>query len=670
MSGFDGKSSETIDLKPLFASEVTASGSFDLRQLQYSSFEALLQVLSVPTLLVDCSHVIKVANKAFRDFSNILDAVGHHFSDLFTSAAFEGQSLLEEVIRFRRSQVREAEMKLGSKAVWARIHLQPIRLSTELTILIQIENLTAEKELKISQKYKKMVDIFPIGIAEFSVTKPIPCEMPPHQLFEEILQARMVDGNAEFANMHGYGSTKDLLGLELTRLIPLKGRGRPIFRQWIAKGFPMLSFDRKERCSTEPAKYFENSLIANIDDQTVLGLWWIKRDISEKRRIDAEMQRAQKLESLGLLAGGIAHDFNNLLTGILGNISLGLMHTEQSQSSLERFEAALRAGRQAQDLTNQLLTFSTGGAPIKKAGSLGQLIEDCASFVLRGSNVRCECSISKDLWAIEMDAGQVSQVVNNLLINAIDSMPRGGPVLIRASNFIVRGEMKLPLEPGRYVRTSISDRGHGIKKEIIRKIFDPYFTTKKKGNGLGLSTSYFIIKKHGGLITLRTKVGVGTTFSFFLPAAQLNSMPSEETEKLLIRGRGKVLLMDDEEIIRELSGQILKILGYEVTFATTGQEAIQLCRDEADRGQYFDAAILDLTVRGGMGGQETLQKLLEIDPGLKAIASSGYANSLVMSDHAQYGFKAVLKKPYDAIKMGEVLDRVIKGKSDQQGDSS
>jgi two-component system, cell cycle sensor histidine kinase and response regulator CckA len=669
-SGRVGADSQTIDLRSLFSPDLTVSGSFDLRRIRFRAFETLLQALSVPTLLVTRSHAIEFTNKAFMKIASNLDPLGLDFADLFSSSNLDPLSLLEEVITSPKSQFLETELRLGSNTVWARVHLQTIRLGTELRILVQLENLSAEKELLAIEKYKKLLNMFPIGLAEFSLTRPVPRDTPVDPLCDRILEAGLVDGNAEFARMHGYRSAQDLADVSLSKLLPTGGKGRALFEKWIRDDFPFFSFERKERCSTGPAKHFDNSLMANSNEHELLGLWWLKRDISEKKRMDQEIQKAQKLESLGVLAGGIAHDFNNLLTGILGNISLGLTYTKQSGKSQERFQAAVRAAQRAQDLTNQLLTFSKGGAPIKRTSSLAELLKDCASFILSGSKVRCKFAIAEGLWAVEMDDGQISQVINNLLLNAVDSMPSGGAVLIRTENVVISGLEGLPLDPGRYVKASITDRGCGMRKEIVGRIFDPYFTTKKKGSGLGLSTTYFIIKKHGGSITVRSKLGIGTVFHFFLPASPSTFVPKDETEKLWVRGRGSILLMDDEEVIRELGEETLSILGYEVTLARTGDEAIEICKDRAALGQCFDAAILDLTVAGGMGGEKAIQKILGIDPNLKVIASSGYANSIVMSDPVRYGFKGILPKPYDAEKLVETLAGVLAQDSAQDQGAS
>ncbi|AFM26212.1 hybrid sensor histidine kinase/response regulator [Desulfomonile tiedjei] len=654
------KTSQTLDLNQLFPLSLTQSGSFDLRRIQYNSFESVLQALSIPTLLVGRSHTIELANDSFISLANNLDPVGLKFSSLFLdNKELEHQQWLEHAIAERKHHVKETILQFGDKTVWVRMHLRTIRLATDHMLLVQIENLTAEKELSMSQKYKNLINIFPIGVAEFAPREKLSRNLRPDELWRAMLTFRLVDANTEFAKMHGHRYPDTLVGLTMSQFFPDIGKSRRLLAKWVNNDFQTLSFERKEKSFGRPSSNFENTLILNANDQAMLGIWWLKRDISERKRIEREMLRAQKLDSLGLLAGGIAHDFNNLLTAILGNISLGLSYSDVSPKSLERFQAAISATNRARDLTNQLLTFSKGGAPLKKPGSLADLLKECAGFILRGSKIRCKCSISNNLWAVDMDQGQISQVVNNLLINAVDAMPNGGVVLVRATNADIPDNDKIPLKKGKYVKASITDKGCGIRKEIAQKIFDPYFTTKKKGSGLGLSTSYFIIKKHGGMITVRSKVGVGTTFQFFLPATSSSSNPSEETEKLSVGAGGRILFMDDDVLVRDIAVELLSSLGYEVTPACDGEEALELCKAAVAQGRLFDVAILDLTVPGAMGGEETAPKMLEIDSSLRIIASSGYANSMVMSDYASYGFTAILPKPYDAKKLAATVGKVI-----------
>jgi signal transduction histidine kinase/CheY-like chemotaxis protein len=383
-------------------------------------------------------------------------------------------------------------------------------------------------------------------------------------------------------------------------------------------------------------------------------------DITSRRAMEEELLKVQKLESIGVLAGGIAHDFNNILTAILGNISLAKIYSEGGDRAGERLTEAEKACLQAQALTQQLLTFSKGGAPVKKVLSVSQLVSDSSLFALRGSNVRSEMSVPDDLWTVEADEGQIGQVIGNLVINADEAMPLGGVIHVQAENVTMTASDGLPIRDGKYVRVSVTDYGVGIPQEILPRIFDPYFTTKQKGSGLGLTTAYSIVKNHDGLITVESRPGVATTFHVYLPASEKEEEPRQDSEEQLIRGKGRILLMDDEETIRDLAAEMLSLMGYEVVLAEHGAEAIDLYKSARISSRPFDAIIMDLTVRGGMGGREAIEILSKIDPNIKAIVSSGYSSDPIMADYGKYGFSGVAAKPYTASELGEILSKVLK----------
>ena len=385
----------------------------------------------------------------------------------------------------------------------------------------------------------------------------------------------------------------------------------------------------------------------------------LRTQIAEKQRIEEELFRTRHLESLGILAGGIAHDFNNLLTAIMGNTSLAKMFTEPGSKIYARLEEVEKASLRARDLTQQLLTFSKGGAPIKKVTSIADVICDSSRFALRGSHARCKFTIMEDLWPVEVDEGQISQVISNLAINADQAMPEGGVVEIRAENVTLLKGQVVTLEPGRYIRLSITDSGIGIPKDHLNKIFTPYFTTKQRGSGLGLATSYSIINKHGGVIIVESEIGRGTTFNIYLPASGKEIPEKEKKSMTTITGSGKILVMDDEEFIRNTAGEMLATVGYTVGYADDGAEAIDLYIRARESGEPYDLIIMDLTIPGGMGGVEAIQKLLEIAPDAKAIVSSGYANGPIMADFKEYGFKGVIAKPYRADELCKVVQNVI-----------
>ncbi len=389
----------------------------------------------------------------------------------------------------------------------------------------------------------------------------------------------------------------------------------------------------------------------------------LRREIVDRERMEQELLKAQKLESLGILAGGIAHDFNNLLTSIMGKISLAMLDLKPEERPYQQLEGAEKASRRAQDLTRQLLTFSKGGTPVKKITSISESIREAAGLALWGARVKCEFFIPPDLWYADVDEGQISQVVHNLVINADHAMPTGGTITIRCENKTISGSSESPLKPGDYVMISVQDHGVGISNEHLSKIFDPYFTTKQKGSGLGLATSYSIIRKHGGHILAKSQLGKGTVFVIFLPAAKVLKAPKMTDEARLLSGTGRVLIMDDEEDVRQTTGDVLKRLGYSVEFAADGAQAIELYQKARETGTPFDAVIMDLTVPGGMGGREALEKLLVIDPEVTAIVSSGYSNDPVLADYNRYGFSGAITKPFRISDLGEMLHAVVRTKA-------
>ena len=389
----------------------------------------------------------------------------------------------------------------------------------------------------------------------------------------------------------------------------------------------------------------------------------IYQDITERKRAAAELQKMEKLESVGTLAGGIAHDFNNILTGILGNITLAERHVEPEGKAAERLLEARKASLKARDLTQQLLTFARGGAPVKKLISIAQLVQDSTTFALRGSNVRCDFSLPDDLRAVEADEGQMNQVITNLVINADEAMPEGGVMNITAHNTAIKRKGALPLPKGDYVEIDIADHGVGIAKKHLGRIFDPYFTTKQKGAGLGLATTYAIIKNHGGYITAESTQNIGTTFHIYLPASAKPAPIQEETVvELPMHGKGRILAVDDEEMIREMLSSMLPLAGYEVELTSDGAEAVERYVKARESGKPFSAVILDLTVPGGMGGKETIRKLLEIDPSVKAIVASGYATDPIMADYQKYGFSAVIVKPFSVGELEKTLRDLLSRK--------
>ncbi len=390
----------------------------------------------------------------------------------------------------------------------------------------------------------------------------------------------------------------------------------------------------------------EGDVSLEREGEQSIGIRGIFRDVTDTETLEEELRRREKLESVGLLAGGIAHDFNNILTAVLGNISLAQAAAAPDDPVHARLVEAEKATLAARGLTQQLLTFSKGGSPVKRLVSVGQLVREHAVFACRGSNVFCQINTEPDLWTTEVDEGQIGQAVNNLVLNAVQAMDGGGTVLVNADNVTVDSHDDPVLPPGRFVRITVRDTGCGIERENLQRMFDPYFTTKPGGSGLGLAVTYSIVKQHGGHIRVDSEAGKGATFSIYLPASGRPLPPPEVFVQTHQAGNGRVLVMDDERIVREIAAEMLRELGYEVESAEDGAAMIDLYTRALAHGRPFGAVIMDLTIPGGMGGKEAIRELLARDPGVRALVSSGYSNDPVMADFSTHGFCGVITKPY------------------------
>jgi PAS domain S-box-containing protein len=481
-------------------------------------------------------------------------------------------------------------------------------------------------------------------------------------------EGKVIDANQEYVRLTGYNEIKEILGRSVIEWTAKHDRGKnaAAINQCLQTGLVKhLELDYAGRDGWSIPVEINATAISTSEGVKLLSL---VRDISDRKRVEdekakleAQLVQAQKMEAIGTLAGGIAHDFNNILTAIIGNISLAMLDPQMEEQSRENLDQAEKACLHAQNLSRQLLTFSSGGAPIKEVVSVKRLLTESASFACRGSQVKYEFRLPDDLWAVKADPGQISQVFQNLVINAIQAMPTGGMIKIRGENMEVGPGSELPIKVGRYVKISIKDEGIGISAEHLSRIFDPYFTTKQKGSGLGLAISYSIIKNHHGHISVESELGIGTTFNVYLPASDRKIIQPPKEEMELLSGKGKILVMDDEAMVREVLGKILLLLGYEVKFAEDGDKAIEFFNQAEKSGDPFAAVILDLTVAGGMGGKEAMARLLKIDPQVKAIVSSGYSDDPIMADFQKYGFAAVIAKPYKFSDLGRVLNQALTG---------
>ncbi len=393
---------------------------------------------------------------------------------------------------------------------------------------------------------------------------------------------------------------------------------------------------------------------------SIIGVILVFRDITERQAMQRELLKVEKLQSLGVLAGGIAHDFNNFLTGIVGNLSLAKLDLQTGNPIDRALDEMEKAALRAKELTQQLLTFSKGGEPVKHAADIAELVNEAARFALRGSNVGCDIALDDDLHLADVDEGQIAQVLHNLIINADQAMPDGGSIRLRGENVILPPDNPYSLTTGSYIRLTIEDQGLGIRADHLKKVFDPYFTTKQKGSGLGLAVAYSVITKHDGQLTVDSRLGEGTSFTIILPASDHPPKNAVEETYPLSAGSGFILVMDDEDLIRDLAQRMLTKMGYRVAVAPDGQAALDRYRQARIEGDPFDAVILDLTVPGAMGGKETLEHLKELEPEVRAIVSSGYANDPIMANYQDYGFCEAVKKPYLLEDLNQALKMALK----------
>jgi signal transduction histidine kinase/CheY-like chemotaxis protein len=392
----------------------------------------------------------------------------------------------------------------------------------------------------------------------------------------------------------------------------------------------------------------------------------IREQLERQSRLESEIERAARLESLGVLAGGIAHDFNNLLTVVIGNLSLALFDEKISKDTGVCLREIEKAAFRARDLTQQLLTFAKGGDPLRSTVALPELVRTAAESVLHGSSVRCDFDFSPGLWSADVDRNQIAQAIQNVVLNAMQAMPHGGVIRISLTNDEIAPGTKNALAGGRYVRVTIADSGGGIKPEILSRIFDPFFSTKKTGTGLGLATAYSIIKRHKGCIEAQSTFGQGATFTLWLPAAEgAPKAPSKAplslatTKEAAPLAAARVLLMDDEEGIRQVISVLLERLGLKPTTVRNGAEAVREFTIAQAAGRPFDLLILDLTIPGGMGGAETMETLRKLDAQVPAIVASGYSKDPVLANFRDYGFQAIVQKPFALNQLTETIQQLL-----------
>lgn len=604
--------------------------------------------------IVDLNGIIIYSNKAIEEMYGFSadELWGKHVNEMNADKEFAGKVIIPSIKETGRwsGEMRVVRTDGREFPIWLSASMVKDNKGEPLAMVGIIRDITerkkAEEALKESEeKYRMLIENIQDGVFI-------------------IQDAKIKFSNEAFAGMIGY-TAEELSGIDIKKLIAPEDLDMVIdrYKQRLdGKDIPK-EYEFRMLHKDGVTRVFVNMLVGLIDYQGKAASMGTVKNMTERKKMEAEIQKAQKLESLGILAGGIAHDFNNILTAITGNISLAKMYAKPGLEVYDILTEVEKASLRAKNLTTQLLTFSKGGIPVKKLTSITKLIKDSASFALSGSNVKCEISIQDNLWPAEIDEGQVSQVIHHLIINAQQAMPQGGIIRLNAENIVLDKGHPLPLNVGKYIKISLYDEGIGIPQEYLLKIFDPYFTTKQEGSGLGLATAYSIIKKHDGYITVESKLGAGTTFSVYLPASETEIPISKDTVTLTPagKGKGKILVMDDDEIVRIVVGRMLSQCGYEAEFAEHGEGAIELYKKAKESGAPFDAVIIDLVIPAGMGGKDAMQKLLELDPDIKAIVSSGYSDDTVMSDYRKYGFKGSLAKPYEITDLRQMLHNVITG---------
>ncbi|MBI5663706.1 MAG: PAS domain S-box protein [Nitrospirae bacterium] len=585
------------------------------------------------TLLLSILVAIRLINSVTRPINALVNA-----TRMITSGEYGASISYKDKTEFGELANHFNAMSAGIKEAYGNIQ-------KEITERREVEEALRQSE----EKFRTFFEMSPTGIIIY------PIEASPLNK-----NLKFATFNSAFHNFLGY-TREELAGLSIAEIsYPEDMRKNMDLNQEVLEG-KSEGYRMEKRYIKKDGEliwgYIHSTALRNSRGETS-QIMTIMVDITERKKIEEEQLKIQKLESVGILAGGIAHDFNNIITSIVGNIALAKMSSGIPKNIFEILTDAEEACRRAKDLTSQLLTFSKGGAPIKKIASIAKQLKDAARIVLRGSDVGYEFFIPQDLWAVEIDEGQINQVIFNLIINARQAMLDVGKITISAENVIIDEQSALPLPGRQFIKVTIKDQGIGIPKEHLQNIFDPYFTTKQNGNGLGLSSTYAIIKNHDGYIAVDSEVGKGSSFHIYLPAVGTQLPVTSEKNPVLIEGDGKILLMDDDENILTSVSRTLITIGYKVELAKDGVQAINIYKQAMSSGP-FDAVIMDLTIRDGMGGKEAVGKLLEIDPEARVIVSSGYSTDPIMANYKKHGFCSVITKPYQIETLSELLHDVI-----------
>ncbi len=621
-------------------------------------YRALVEMSQDLIFVVDREDVIRYVNPAAAAAlgRRAEDVVGRRRAELFPAETAERQGKrLREVAESGRPSVVETRTELAGGVVWLDSWLIPVRGETGEVVAVAgvsrdtTARKTAEEALGRSElQYRRMLDAMadPIHVVDADLRV---------RVFNEALRRWTEE----------FGLPSDVVGKNLFEIFTfLPERVAEEYRQVLRTGETLVTEETTElqgrTVLTEARK------IPMFEGERVAGVLTILRDITERHRDEAARVRAAKLESIGRLTGGVAHDFNNLLAGIMLSLSVVRSCIRGDEEAVEAAENALKAAERAKHLAAQLVTFAKGGNPLLRVAALGELIREAATFALAGSKARCRFRIAEKLRPARVDPGQIGQVIQNVVSNADQAMPRGGFIDIRAENVALRAGQVAELGAGRYVRISVADQGVGMSPEDLARISDPVFTASRGGLGMGLAITHSIVQKHGGYVQIESRVGAGTCVRIYLPASE-ESVEVEGMGAVPGAGAGaRILVMDDEVAVRNALEQTLRRMGYEVERAGDGAEAIRLFTAAQHAGRPFDVALLDLTVSGGMGGVECLRRLRALAPQVKAIASTGYSGEPVIERPEVFGFCASLAKPYAAAELARVLRAALEGGAEKR----
>ncbi len=630
----------------------------DIRLYQ---LDHIVSTIPQPMSLISSDYLYLTVNRFYTQLYRkpVEDIIGHTPGDLLGQAVFEAEikPRLDRCLNGESLRYDVQSLFPGAGLLWMEMTYIPYRDKNgaitgvishgiDITGRKQMEENLRESEARFRRIYENIA----IGVGRVS------------------LEFKIVSANESYCRLLGY-TEEELTGKHLSEIThPETLQENMDLQEKLRKG--EIDHYRMEKQFIHKKGHTVHAILdANLILDaggaplyflgSVVDITDLKRAQVEKEKLQLQLQHSQKMESIGALAGGIAHDFNNMLGVIYGNTSYALSNLNKNDELYEVLTDVQSGARQAQQLTQQLLTFAKGGAPIKKACDLNSLIKDSANFILRGAKAGCEFVLAEDLWPARADQGQIHQVVGNLVLNANQAMPEGGIITVKTENEFIDEDSAIPLLKGKYVRIIVKDQGVGVSKKHLPNIFDPFFTTKRTGSGLGLATAYSIIKKHGGHISVYSEIDRGTVFHVYLPASEKDFEKTKTPEKTGHRGRGRILIMDDQEPILKMVGRMIGRMGYETDFATDGSQAVEKYRNAHESKTPFDLVILDLTVPGGMGGAETIRELHKIDPMVKAIVSSGYSNDPIMADYKSHGFCAVAPKPYSKGAMAELLSLVL-----------